>query len=478
MKNLVSILLVFACGFECFSSERGDPFAPYKEQGYSIKEAVDIISIDSILVLEYRNLFQQIAEKDGWIKSIKGRVLSLENTVYLIQNLNIQNKSWDLGEIIIRSRKGNKFYNLDRPSWSDRKNKVPGEEPVGILDVTKILGLWNGENSYPLRIVMIMRCLNSAYDTRYQILPVAPLIEVISDGGERTAFYAAHDTVWVQRNSDNYITNNYYNNENNCNNCESYYTSPVYEPSCSGFGISFGFGYSSFPSYPSYVYQGGDSYNYYSYDYDYNYYEYQEQGQDPPPYEWDGNGQGQDPPPNPEWDGGGTGQDPQNPARGSYNAIGGKGEGNNNIQKNVNRSSLQNEMKVSKERVEIADANKKVISKSNDFTPQSKRYSQPSRSSSSGSYSQPNKSSSKSYSFTPQSKRYSQPSRSSSNGSYSQPSRSSSNSYSQPSRPSSGGSYSSPSRSSSMSHSGGYSGGGGYHGSSGGGRGSSMGGRR
>jgi len=117
MKNLVLICLAFVFGLECFATEKGDPFAPYKEKGYSTQEAVDIISTDSILAMEFRNLFQQIAEKDGWIKSIQGGVISLENTIYLIKNLNVENQSWNSGEIIVRSRKGNKFFNLDRPSW-------------------------------------------------------------------------------------------------------------------------------------------------------------------------------------------------------------------------------------------------------------------------------------------------------------------------------------------------------------------------
>ncbi len=254
MKKIISLLFfaIALIGLEC--KGQGKPFADYKDEGYTLGEAAKIISKDSVLVNDYRNLFQQIAEKDGWIGYVSGKEISRENTIFLIGNLKVTNDNWDIGDVVISSRNGKTTKHFTRPSYSDRGKKTKGLEQVAQLDITAITG-WedNRGNPFPVRDVMCMVCVNSIYDQRVNIKPVS--FAKVSFKDRDTLIIMTHDTIWMEPNDvPKYQRSNYWPANNN----DYYYQAPTY---CPVFSMQY-----CCPNYTAHC-ESSSTYNYYNYTY-------------------------------------------------------------------------------------------------------------------------------------------------------------------------------------------------------------------
>jgi len=327
MKNLLVMMFALALGLECFAE--GHPFTEYKEKGYTAKEAAGIVSKDSLLANEYRLLFQQLAEKDGWADNLDQKKVSFGNVVAIIEKLRVVDTSWKSGEVVVSSRNGKGgFKRFTRPSYSDRVKKTLGKEPVGLLDITSITG-WKDKNGnpFPVRIVTAMRCINSIFDMRYQILPTSPLVKITSvDDQPDTVFLVTHDTIWVEK-EDYDRTENY---RPRYNGTDYYYEVPTFTYHFSAYGSCCGYSW----YFPTYTYCCGHNscppqvFNNYNTSY-YNSYTYNQ-----PRVE---QGQGQDPPPP---DPGGVGIDPLNR---NVGAVGGRNTANSNSNIARSTSTVRNE---------------------------------------------------------------------------------------------------------------------------------------
>jgi hypothetical protein len=165
MKKMIIFALVLIAG-TCAAQNK--PFATtYKESGYSITEGFNIVSKDSVLFYEYKRTLEKTAENDGWISHYPGGKIPLAEVAWFIDHLIFGYDTWLYGQLEIGSRNGANIIYFFRPAYADRINKIVGQEPVGKLDVTSILG-WTDENNcpYPVRTIMMMRCINSALDKR------------------------------------------------------------------------------------------------------------------------------------------------------------------------------------------------------------------------------------------------------------------------------------------------------------------------
>ena len=180
MKTIVMLVLVLFTGLECFA--RGEPFAKeYKENGYTVPEGAAYLKNYFAKVAAYQALLQQIANTDGWISFVDDQKVSPEFTLEIIGNLVPSTAIWNSGEVSVGSigANGNVLY-FNRPSYSDRVNRIAGLEPVGILDVTTTFGWLDSKGKpFPKRVVMALRCLNTILDTRTigGVSPVAPIVK-------------------------------------------------------------------------------------------------------------------------------------------------------------------------------------------------------------------------------------------------------------------------------------------------------------
>lgn len=154
-------------------NEVGNPFAPYKPNGeaYSLEEFVEQVWNDPVELKAYQEMFQKLADYDGWAKHLKDGKVSPGGTVYLLQRLKPEMDEWQKGDIAIGRRRaddGSVEY-FFRPSYKDRRKKIPGPEMVFKLDVTAITGNRDmKDNAYPIRTVGIAYCVNSSLDLREQ----------------------------------------------------------------------------------------------------------------------------------------------------------------------------------------------------------------------------------------------------------------------------------------------------------------------
>ncbi|MFZ3015686.1 MAG: hypothetical protein WA101_01630 [Minisyncoccia bacterium] len=164
MKKLIIFALILI-GLKCFG--QGEPVAPYNENGYSIAEASNKVSHDSVLAIEYCSVLQKYGEMDGWINKIKNGKMTLNYTIFFLERLTEGFDNWNEGEVSIGSRTGTEIKYFFRSSYSERISKTAGLEPVGILDITAVTG-WKDQNgnSFPVRILMARRCVNSVIDLR------------------------------------------------------------------------------------------------------------------------------------------------------------------------------------------------------------------------------------------------------------------------------------------------------------------------
>ncbi len=156
MKTILTIIALLVAGLS--KAQPGEPFFQ-RDPNRTVAEFAKLCAKDSAGALEdYRQIFQHRAEKDGWIKFIKGGVITSGYTVYFLQNLNPHKKSWAKGEKKIGYKVAGKISHFYRAS--------DGEENVGSLDISSLDSRWvkdNGEH-FPTFDVAVLSCGNSSQD--------------------------------------------------------------------------------------------------------------------------------------------------------------------------------------------------------------------------------------------------------------------------------------------------------------------------
>lgn len=202
MKKIILLLAILATNIVCFAQESRRPFASKYNDGplgYSLSSAVGVVSDISngtAKIEAYTLLLQNLIDQYG----IPVAKINFKNTKYILENgIEVVNESWSNGEILVGSliEGGSTVSYFNRPSYSDRINKIIGDEPVGVLDVTGKLG-WKDRNGNPIpkKIIMLMRCVNVALDLRS-----VPATNVVANVGSDAPNY----------------NNNGNNNQNNSN---------------------------------------------------------------------------------------------------------------------------------------------------------------------------------------------------------------------------------------------------------------------
>lgn len=213
-KIIFIFLLILSTGLDCLAKgpkEVGRPFAQRKANGadYTPSETGKTVCRDSILLKEYCNLFQEIADKQGWSSFLQNGKMTLNNTADLSGRLVVDTLSFEKGDLVISAVKGKKgeeeIIHFSRASYSNWKKKIRGPEQVGQLDVSKWFG-WTDANGnpFPRTTVVLMGCLNAAYDTRYEILPISPLVKVPNS-----------DSVVTQNTTNTYLPDDFVPQEHN-----------------------------------------------------------------------------------------------------------------------------------------------------------------------------------------------------------------------------------------------------------------------
>ena len=168
-KSVLILVVILSVGLNVFVfGQKGQPFSPYLWWDYTVLQQAEIISNDSVLLSNYTNCFQHIAENDGWARFLPNHEVTQDTALYLIYNLTPSKESWKSGDLWIGERIGDeKTTFFHRPSYKDREKKIAGPEDVLVLDVTKLFG-WTREDgsSYPVRIIQVRTCMNSVIDNR------------------------------------------------------------------------------------------------------------------------------------------------------------------------------------------------------------------------------------------------------------------------------------------------------------------------